>query len=82
MRTIVRQYRVDRREIAFLRFIIEAYDGAAVLTTVAPHPGIIALHIAPGCLELVDSLLDHLGACLRIEPVETEPCDDAICDDR
>ena len=39
--TIKRYYRVDRREIAFLRFIFEAYDGLAVLETLDPEAGSI-----------------------------------------
>ena len=69
MKTIVRHYRIDRREIAFLRFTVEAYDGAAVLTTVDPGQGVVRLHIAPGCLSLIESLVASLAGQILMVPV-------------
>ena len=60
METIKRYYRVDRREIAFIKFIFEAYDGIAGMRTTDPAKGIIKLHIAPGCEEQVDRILQDL----------------------
>jgi hypothetical protein len=73
MKTLVRHYRVDRRQIAFLRFIIEAYDGAAGLTTVDPAQGIVRICIAPGCQPLIDSLLAHLGTQMVMAPLTSFP---------
>ncbi len=36
METIKKYYRIERKEICFLKFIFEAYDGIAMLTTVDP----------------------------------------------
>ena len=58
--TIKRYYRVDRREIAFLRFILEAYDGIAVLETLDAKTGIVVFHVAPGCESEVDAILQDL----------------------
>ena len=55
--TIKRYYRVDRREIAFLKFILEAYDGIAVLETLDAKTGIVVFHIAPGCESEVGAIL-------------------------
>lgn len=52
--------RVDRREIAFIKFIFEAYDGIATLTTMDPARGIIALQIAPQCKAQVAEILQNL----------------------
>ena len=60
METIKRYYRVDRREIAFIKFIFEAYDGIAGMRTTDPAKGIIKLHIAPGCEEQDDRILQDL----------------------
>ncbi len=68
MKTIHRYYRIDRREIAFLRFIFEAYDGIAVVKTVDAQKGIILLYIAPGCEQDVDYVLQDLGKQIMIEP--------------
>jgi len=58
--TIKQRYRVDRREIAFIRFIIEAYDGLAVVTTLDPEAGLIEFQIAPGCEQDLETILQDL----------------------
>jgi hypothetical protein len=66
--TIKGYYRVDRREIAFIKFIFEAYDGIAVLETLDPKAGIVVFHIAPGCERDVDAILQDLKREVVIEP--------------
>jgi len=70
LETIQEYYRIDRREISFLRFIIEAYDGIALLRTVDPGQGIIALHIAPGFEYEVHMILEDLKTSILIEPID------------
>ena len=65
--TLQKYYRIDRRQISFLKFIIESYDGAALLRTVDPETGLVALHIAPGCETLVDAILNDLKQEIMIE---------------
>ena len=48
MNSQIRHYRVRRRDIAFLRHVLEACDGVAFLRTVDPRVGLVALHIPPG----------------------------------
>lgn len=67
MHTTIRHYRVERREIAYLRFILEGYDGAAALTTLDAAQGVVRLSIAPGNLALIQELMAHLGGQMRIE---------------
>jgi hypothetical protein len=62
-------YRVDRGQIAYLRFIFEAYDGIAVLQTLDAQKGIVVLHIAPGCEADVEFVLQDLRKQIMIEPV-------------
>jgi len=52
--------RVNRRDIAFLKFILEGYDGLAQLTTVNAAKGRVAVMVAPGCEKTVRALLDDL----------------------
>jgi hypothetical protein len=66
LQTIRKYYRVDRKEIFFLRFIFEAYDGIAVLTTIDPGLGIVALCIAPDCEEEVEMVLQDLKKDIMI----------------
>lgn len=72
MKTIERYYRVDRREIAFIKFIFEAYDGIVGMRTTDPAKGIIKLHIAPGCQEQVEQILQDLKKKILIRRLATE----------
>ena len=67
MKSIRRYYRIDRRQIAFLKFILEAYDGIATLSTIDSRRGVVALDIAPGCESDVDTVLADLGRQMKIE---------------
>ena len=60
METIKRSFQVERREISYLRWIIESYDGMAVLRTIDPHKAVIELQISPGCQDLIFELLESL----------------------
>ena len=60
METTRRILKVDPREIAYLRYTMESYDGMAVVTTIDPCEALIEIQIAPGCEDLVSELLDHL----------------------
>ena len=64
---------MDRRQIAFIKFIFEAYDGIAGMRTTDPAKGIIRLHIAPGCQELVEQILQDLKKEILIRRVATGP---------
>ena len=43
-----RRFRVPREQVGFVRMIVEAYDGLAVVVTPDPTVGIIEWWIAPG----------------------------------
>ena len=66
-------YRVDRRQIAFIKFILEAYDGLCVMTTIEPYRGIIALNVAPGCEADIEFVLTDLRRQTVIEPLKAPP---------
>ena len=70
--TIKKYYRIDRREISFLKFILEAYDGLAVLTTVDSKKGIIVINIAPGCEGDVKMILQDLKQNVMIENIPSK----------
>lgn len=48
MECIQKIYNIHRKEIYYLRFLLEAYEGAASMTTIDAQKGIVALHVAPG----------------------------------
>lgn len=68
--TIKQRYRVDRREIAFIRFIIEAYDGLAIVTTLDADAGLIEFQIAPGCEQDVATILQDLEQDIMMEKAQ------------
>ena len=53
-------FKVDRREIHFLRFTLESYDGMALVSTIDPYVALIEVSMAPGCEKLVNELMDSL----------------------
>jgi hypothetical protein len=53
-------FKVDRREIHFLRFTLESYDGMALVSTIDPYVALIKVSMAPGCETLVLELIDAL----------------------
>jgi len=67
--TIKQYYRVDRREIAYIKFILEAYDGIAVFRTLDPEAGILELNIAPGCEKDVENVIRDLKKTILIESI-------------
>jgi hypothetical protein len=55
-----RVFQVDRRDICYLRYTLESYDGMAVVRTIDPHAALIEVSIAPGCGSIVDQLFEDL----------------------
>ena len=68
MKTIKKYFRVDRRKIHLIRFILEGYEGIATLTTIDPHRGIVCLNIPPGCEDDVETVIQDLGKAVAIKP--------------
>jgi hypothetical protein len=73
LKTIKQHYRVDRREIAFIKFIFEGYDGIAMMKTVDPAKGIITLHIPPGREKHVKAILQDLKKNIKMQALVSSP---------
>ncbi|MBI2354489.1 MAG: DUF4911 domain-containing protein [Deltaproteobacteria bacterium] len=69
---ICRYFRVARADMVFLKFILEAYEGMNVMTTVDNVNGIIRIAIMPGFEGEMDNLLADLGRQVGMEAVEWE----------
>jgi len=67
LNTIKKYYRMERHGISFLRFILEAYDGIAILETLDSASGLVMLHIAPGCEDDVEMVLQDIKKDILIE---------------
>ena len=53
-------FRVDRKDIVYLRYTVESYDGIALVKTHDPKKGLIEIRIAPGCEGTVRQLMKAL----------------------
>ena len=60
MKTIKRVFRVNRRDIEYLRYTIESYSGMAVVSTLDPYVAYIEIQIPTGCEDVVSDLLKSL----------------------
>ena len=67
MRTLVREYWVEKKKIGFIRFIFEAHEGIANVTTLDAETGHIRLRIVPERLETVLKVIDDLKKDFRFE---------------
>jgi len=69
---IFRYFKVLHRDMVFLKFILEAYEGMNVMSTVDNVTGIIRIAIMKGFEADMDGLLAELGRQVSMEPVEWE----------
>ncbi len=60
METVHKKYRVKKSRIGFLKYIFEAYEGLAVVTTLDSQEGLVRLAISPGCVEEACAVMDDL----------------------
>jgi hypothetical protein len=64
-------YKVDPYEIHYLRYILEAYEGLATLTTLDPLQGLIQLAVPPGCEGSLETLMEALAQELELKRVSS-----------
>ena len=68
LESTIRYYRVDRRQIGYLKFILEACDGLVTLSTVDAAVGLVSVRIPPGCEGEVGEILKALQQDVFMEP--------------
>jgi hypothetical protein len=71
MDTQSRYFRLRRQDIAYFKFIIESYEGIAVVRTKDPHEAIVELMVAPGWERDVEEILEGLRREMTIEPISS-----------
>jgi hypothetical protein len=67
MDTQSRYFRLRRKDIAYFKFIIESYEGVAVVRTKNPHEAVVELMVAPGWERDIDEILEGLRKEIHIE---------------
>ncbi len=70
MDTQSKYFRVRREDIAYLRFVIESYEGMAVVRMKDPHEAIVELMVAPGWEKDLEKVLEGLRREMPIEMIE------------
>jgi hypothetical protein len=69
MDTQSRYLRIRRKDIAYFKFIIESYEGMAVVRTHDPGEAVIEVMVAPGWEKVVDEVIEGLHQEIHIEPI-------------
>jgi len=67
---IFRYFKVRHRDMVYLKFILEGYEGMNVMSTVDNVAGIIRIAIMEGFEADMDGLLADLGSRVAMEAVE------------
>lgn len=71
MESTRRSFRVERKDIHYLRTTLESYDGMAVVKTQDPNRAVIEVCFAPGCesqvMDLIGDLEKNEGLCITEE---------------
>lgn len=69
---IKKYFKINRRNIAIVQFIIEGYEGMATVSTIDPHTAIIKISIMPDFISEISGLIDALKNKYKI--VEINNC--------
>ncbi|TWI71163.1 uncharacterized protein DUF4911 [Desulfobotulus alkaliphilus] len=60
---------MNRSEIGFFRFLLEAYEGMGAVTTLDREGGLVMVRVAPGCVALVEEVAASLGPGASLVPL-------------
>jgi hypothetical protein len=72
MDTQSRYFRIHRKDIAYFKFIIESYEGMAVVRTKDPYEAVVELMVAPGWEKDVVEVLEGLRKEIPLEPLPSD----------
>jgi hypothetical protein len=73
MDTRSRFFRLSRKDIAYFKFVVESYEGMAVVRTRDPREAVGELMVAPGWEDEADRLIEALRQEIRLTPVDGDP---------
>jgi hypothetical protein len=76
MNTVQMYVRVNPKDMAYVKFIVESYEGLAVLRTVDPREGILEWMIPPDLVEQAEELINSLREEVSILPVTDSSSDE------
>jgi len=73
MDTTSRFIRVHRKDIAYFKFILESYEGMALVRTRDPNEAVVELMVAPGWEKDVEQVLGGLSKEIDFELLPAYP---------
>ena len=66
---IKKYFKLKRKDIAFVQFIIEGYEGMATVTTIDPHTAIIQISIIPDFISDMSAVIKDLKNKYKMEEI-------------
>jgi hypothetical protein len=69
-REVFRSFQVAHKDIAYLHFVLESYEGLAVLSTADRSCGTVTVRYPSDLAEIVDELLTALGTEIALITVQ------------
>jgi hypothetical protein len=66
---IKKYFKLKRKDIALVQFIIEGYEGMATVTTIDPHTAIIQISIIPDFISYVNDIIKYLKNKYKMEEI-------------
>lgn len=67
---IEKHFKINRRDISYIKFILEGYEGLAIVTTIDRYDAIVKLVIAPDFVSEVENIVMALKDEIDIEEIE------------
>jgi hypothetical protein len=74
---ITRYFQLDRRDLAYLTFILDAYEGLATLSTVEKKDTLVSITTFPGATADLDRLITALQGEITLTEKAPPPDDRA-----
>jgi hypothetical protein len=70
MDTVQWYFRINRRDIAYMKFILESYEGLGVLRTVDPWSAVVEVMVPPGLEREMEMVLEGLRGEISMERIK------------
>ena len=68
---IKKYFKLKRKDIALVQFIIEGYEGMATVTTIDPHTAIIQISIIPDFISDMSAVIKDLKNKYKMEEMNS-----------
>jgi len=69
VKMVKKYYKLKRKDISIIQFIIEGYEGMATVTTIDPQAAIIQVSIIPDFLSEIKNVINDLKNKYQMEEI-------------